>query len=103
MGAYVWFWGDFFFQAKADLIFDGIYNIIPHPMYTIGYSAYYGLSIISRSYIVFLCSFLGHCLQLFFLFLIEEPHMDRIYKNKKKEKEKEHLRRVFGEDIMKIL
>ncbi|KAH7817748.1 phosphatidylethanolamine N-methyltransferase [Monocercomonoides exilis] len=79
VGAYAWFWGDFFFLAKTDLTFDGIYLVVPHPMYTIGYSSYYGISILSRSYIVFALSLFGHLLQMLFLYCVEEPHMNRIY------------------------
>ena len=46
IGEFSWYWGDFFFRKEMTLTFDGIFELFPHPMYTVGYSLYYGYSLI---------------------------------------------------------
>lgn len=79
IGEFCWFWGDFFFRKDLHLTFDGIFELFPHPMYTVGYSLYYGYSLLARSYPLLFCSLLAHCCQLLFLVLVEEPHIKRTY------------------------
>jgi len=79
VGDFAWYWGDFFFVMEGELTFAGVYDLFPHPMYTVGYSAYYGISLITRSYTLLFVSLVAHAGQLIFLFVVEEPHIQKIY------------------------
>lgn len=79
IGTYCWYWGDFFYRKNVSLTFDGIFELFPHPMYTVGYTAYYAISLVTRSYTVLLVSLVAHVSQLVFLVTVEEPHIKRTY------------------------
>merc|ERR1719272_2772437 len=67
IGHYAWFWGDFFYGLDLELKFDGIFDIAPHPMYTVGYGWMYGLALMTGSSHVAALAFGSHFLQILFL------------------------------------
>lgn len=79
---YAWYWGDCFFLCLQNLVFDGVYEVAPDPMYSIGYAGYYGLSLLSGSYTVVFVSLAAHACQWLFLIWFENPHIERVYGEK---------------------
>ncbi|VVT46258.1 uncharacterized protein SAPINGB_P001124 [Magnusiomyces paraingens] len=76
---FAWYWGDFFFLEDVQLTFDGVFEMAPHPMYSIGYAGFYGICLITASYTLFFASILAHAAQFAFLILVENPHIEKTY------------------------
>ncbi|KAF2203185.1 phosphatidylethanolamine N-methyltransferas-like protein [Delitschia confertaspora ATCC 74209] len=76
---YAWYWGDFFYLIDQQLTFDGVFEMAPHPMYTVGYAGYYGICFMTASYKLTFFSVLAHAAQMAFLIYVENPHIDKTY------------------------
>ena len=79
-----WHWADFFFRFdNVELTFDGIFELVPHAMYSVGYAWMYGLALLCWSWDVLALALASHITQMLFLVLVEQPHIEKLYSSPK--------------------
>lgn len=84
---FAWYYGDFFFLVDTDLTFDGVFEMAPHPMYSIGYVWYAGTAILAASNTVLFMSIFAWLAQCAFLVFVESPHIEKTYSSPPKKQQ----------------
>ena len=85
LGAYGWFYGDFFISRDSSgegYVARGIYRYFSHPDIFFGKLWLYALAYMCGSADVAAIAMIHHALTLAQLITIEEPHMQRIYQRR---------------------
>ncbi|KAI9208427.1 phospholipid methyltransferase-domain-containing protein, partial [Polychytrium aggregatum] len=98
---FAWYWGDFFLLIDSSCKRDGVFEMAPHPMYSVGYIGFYGAALIAHSYYVLFVSLATHAGQFVFLRLVETPHMNRLYGDDG-DRDRETIQKYFRRDLVVV-
>lgn len=77
MDDFAWYWTDFSLLNK-NLTFGGIFQMLPHSMYIVGYTFMNGMPVMAKSNALFHVGVLGRLRQLALLAFAENLHIDRM-------------------------
>jgi Phospholipid methyltransferase len=72
LGDFGWFFGDFFVQGECRLTYTGIYRYLNNPERLMGSAAFWGMSLISYSFIGFSLALLAQVCNLLFIQFVEK-------------------------------
>ncbi|OLL26888.1 Phosphatidylethanolamine N-methyltransferase [Neolecta irregularis DAH-3] len=79
LGDFGWFFGDFFYPPKSKLSSTGIYRYLNNPERLLGSAAFWGCVVITNSRLIFAMALLSQICNIFFIQLVERPHMEKLY------------------------
>jgi phosphatidylethanolamine N-methyltransferase len=108
VGDFGTFYGDFFIDPRgveSQLYYTGIYRFVNDPDMTTGFAAFYGLAVLSNSFVMFMVALVAQIANALFIFKVERPHMARMYGQEKVRETSgvaEALKQVWDENLSAI-